>query len=336
MALSGDHRNGRSDTDTDMNRGRSGVIDTDMDRRTNQGDQVIVAEDVVKTYGRTVAVDGITTTVESGEVFALVGPNGAGKTTFVRCLTGTVRPDSGTVELLGGPPSTVDTNRIGVLPQSFTPQGRLTPIEILRYFAGLYDDPLDPRSVLEEVGLNSTRSTWYENLSGGEKRRVAVATTLVNDPDVIFLDEPTTAIDPEGRHRLWELFESIAADGTTIVLTTHNMAEAERLADRVAFLADGTLVKTGAPSDLVQQFGGPNRLVVEATDPPDRVGKYELQETDEGYVVSGIEPEAIGTFVERLEASGTTFDALEWREPTLEDAYLSLVRNDTLREDEPT
>lgn len=307
-----------------------------MARRTNHEEPVIVAEDVVKTYGETVAVDGITTTVESGEVFAIVGPNGAGKSTFVKCLTGTVRPDSGTVELLGEVPSAVDTNRIGVLPQSFTPQGRLTPVEILRYFAGLYDDPLDPRSVLEEVGLDPARSHWYENLSGGEKRRVAVATTLVNDPDVIFLDEPTTAIDPEGRHRLWKLFESIAADGTTIILTTHNMAEAERLADRVAFLADGTLVKTGAPPDLVRQFGGPNRLVVEATDPPDRIGDYELRETDEGYVVRGIEPADIGTFVERLESAGTPFDALEWREPTLEDAYLSLVRNDTLRGDEPT
>lgn len=335
MAPTEEYRNERSDTDTDMNRGRSGVMDTAMDRQTNQRDHVIVAEDVVKTYGEIAAVDSITTTVESGEVFALVGPNGAGKTTFVRCLTGTVRPDSGSVELLGGLPSAVDTNRIGVLPQSFTPQGRLTPLEILRYFAGLYDAPLDPEAVLEEVGLDPTRSTWYENLSGGEKRRVAVATTLVNDPDVIFLDEPTTAIDPEGRHRLWELFESIAADGTTIVLTTHNMAEAERLADRVAFLADGTLVKTGSPSALVGQFGGPNRLVVEATDPPDRVGEWKLQETDEGYVVSGIEPADIGTFVERLETAGTTFDALEWREPTLEDAYLSLVRNDTFRGDQP-
>ncbi|MFW5918775.1 MAG: ABC transporter ATP-binding protein [Halanaeroarchaeum sp.] len=305
-----------------------------MNRGTNHRQRVIAAEDVVKTYGETVALDGVTLAVESGEVFALVGPNGAGKTTLVRCLTGTVRPDSGSVELLDGPPGSVDSNRIAVLPQSFTPQGRLTPIEIIRYVAGLYDDPRDPIAVLEEVGLDPALETWYENLSGGEKRRVAVATTLVNDPDVIFLDEPTTAIDPEGRHRLWELFESIAADGTTIVLTTHDMAEAERLADRVAFLADGSLVKTGDPTTLVRQFGGPNRLVVEATDPPSRVDDYELERTADGYVITGIEPEDIGTFVAELEKTGTTFDALSWREPTLEDAYLSLAGSESGREGE--
>ena len=148
---------------------------------------------------------------------------------------------------------------------------------------------------------------------------------LVNDPDLIFLDEPTTAVDPAGRHRLWDLFESIAADGTTIVLTTHDMAEAERLADRVGLLAKGRLVATGAPNDVVAEHGGPTRLVVETGDRSADLPAFETTRTDDGLVVKNIEPAKIGDVVRSLDASGVDFDALSWREPTLEDAYLALV-----------
>ncbi|MGM0397624.1 MAG: ABC transporter ATP-binding protein [Halobacteriota archaeon] len=321
------HVTGQRTADTET------VDATEKGGRRTDGEHVIVTDGVHKTYGETVALDGVSATVRSGEIFALVGPNGAGKTTFVRTLTGTVSPDSGTVSVFDGPPTEVDPERVGVLPQSFSPPGRLTAREIVSYYAGLYESARDPKAVLEDVGLQPDRETFYEDLSGGQKRRVAVAATLVNDPELVFLDEPTTAIDPAGRHRLWEHFEEVAAEGTTIVLTTHDMAEAERLADRVGFLADGRLMKTGSPADLVRRYGGERRLIVETDDGPPQVDGYAVTHSRAGLVVTGIGPEQIGDVARTLTDEGVTFDALSWREPTLEDAYLSLV-GDTEREGE--
>lgn len=289
----------------------------------------VVAENVRRSYGSTTAVDGVSVAIERGEVFALVGPNGAGKTTFVRCLTGTARLDSGTVRLFGVNPESVPPSRIGLLPQAFSPPDRLTARELLTYFAGLYDEARDPDAVLEEVGLDPDDDTWYENLSGGQQRRTAVATTLMNDPDLLFLDEPTTGIDPEGRLALWELFERLSGAGRTIFLTTHDMTEAERLADRVGLLANGRLVEAGKPRRLVEKFGGPNRLVVETDASPDALGDlaYDVLGTDDGFVIRDIDPTEIGTIVDALDARDVGFDALSWREPSLEDAYLTLAND---------
>src|SRR6056297_2069271 len=155
----------------------------------------LVAEELRKSYGDTTAVDGVSLTVDEGEVFGLIGPNGAGKTTLVRCLTGTTAYE-GTASVLGDPPKEVERSRIGLLPQSFSPPERLTARELLDYYAGLYGESRDPETVLEEVGLADDADTWYEKLSGGQQRRACVGITLVNDPDVLFLDEPTTGIDP--------------------------------------------------------------------------------------------------------------------------------------------
>ncbi|MFB6124446.1 MAG: ABC transporter ATP-binding protein [Halanaeroarchaeum sp.] len=297
-------------------------------------ERVIVADDIAKRYGDTTALDGVSLSVAAGEVYALVGPNGAGKTTLVRALTGTATPDRGSIELFGDGPVEADTGRIAVLPQAFAPPERLTPHELVEYYAGLYDDARDPTAVLEEVGIDPEMDTWYENLSGGQQRRVTVATTLVNDPDLVFLDEPTTAIDPEGRHRLWELFEAIAGDGTTIFLTTHDMAEAERLADRVGLIADGRIVQEGAPSELIETYAGESRLIVETDASPATLNGFDARRTDDGLVVEGIDPVAIGDVVRQLESAGGGFDALSWREPTLEDAYLALA--DDAGDVEPT
>ncbi|MCG1002406.1 MULTISPECIES: ABC transporter ATP-binding protein [Halobacterium] len=287
----------------------------------------VVAEDVRKSYGDTAAVDGVSLSVDEGEVFALVGPNGAGKTTLVRCLTGTTEPDGGSVELLGEDPEDANDQRVGLLPQNFEPPDRLTAGELVGYYAGLYDDARDPEVVLSEVGLDADNDTWYADLSGGEKRRACVAAALVNEPDVLFLDEPTTAVDPAGRRALWRVFEDLADSGTTIFLTTHDMAEAERLADRVALLADGSVAATGTPRELVAEHGGPPRLVVELDDPeaaPDVPG-FEPDATREGLVFGGVAPADIGGVVAALDDAGVDFDALSWREPTLEDAYLALA-----------
>jgi len=291
----------------------------------------LVAEDVRRAYGETVALDGVSLSVAEGEVFALVGPNGAGKTTLVRALTGTTDAQ-GTVDVFGTSPTDVDPERIGLLPQDFDPPERLTARELIDYYGGLYDDALDTERVLADVGLADDADTWYENLSGGQQRRTCVGATLVNDPDLLFLDEPTTGIDPAGRRALWGLLEDLADGGTTIVLTTHYMAEAHRLGDRVGLLADGRLVAVDDPDALVREHGGDPRLVVKTDADP---GSLDLSSTldagqrvegDDGTLtVYGIEPQDIGAVVDALDAAGASYESLAWTEPDLEDVYLELT-----------
>jgi ABC-2 type transport system ATP-binding protein len=293
---------------------------------------VVAADGVRKTYGDVTALDGVSLSVATGEVFALVGPNGAGKTTLVRCLTGTTEPDAGSVSLLGGSPEAADESRIGLLPQEFTPPERLTPRELVSYYGGLYDDARDPGDALAEVGIDPGLETWYADLSGGEKRRVCVATALVNDPDVLFLDEPTTGVDPAGRRALWGTLAGLADAGTTIVLTTHYMAEAERLGDRVGLLADGGLAAVGSPGALVAEHGGASSLVVATDADPDAVPDLDARATDDGLAIDGVSPGDIGDVVRALDRRGVAFDALTWSEPDLEDAYLALAGDEAERD----
>ncbi|PSQ11490.1 ABC transporter ATP-binding protein [Halobacteriales archaeon QS_5_70_15] len=290
----------------------------------------VVAEDVRRTYGDTVALDGVDLTVETGEVFGLIGPNGAGKTTLIRALTGTTDAE-GRVEVLGSPPSAVDRERIGLLPQEFGPPERLTARELLGYYGGLYDPARPIESVLADVGLEEDADTWYENLSGGQKRRACVATALVNDPDLLVLDEPTTGIDPAGRRALWSLVERLADGGTTVLLTTHYVEEAEILADRVGLLAAGALLATGTPAELVAEHGGEPRLEVAVEGDPvpatDALGSagYEVVGTREGFAVAGIAAREVGDVAAALDDAGVEFGALSWTQPDLEDVYLALT-----------
>ncbi len=295
----------------------------------------LVAEDVRKSYGDVTALDGVSLEVEAGRVFGLVGPNGAGKTTLVRALTGTARVEGG-VRVLDDPPTAVERSRIGLLPQSFSPASRLTPQELLSQYAGRYDDPRDPGSVLSDVGIDGpARERWYETLSGGQKRRVCVAIALVNDPEVLFLDEPTTGIDPAGRRALWELLEGLAAGGTTVFLTSHSMAEVERLSDRVGFLNEGRLVAVGTPGDLIAAHGGRSRLVVDLDDDdapePDFDGRngidgdFEVSSRTGRVVVEGVGPRDIDTVVAAFDARGIGVASLTWAQPDLGDVYLELT-----------
>ncbi|RZV08644.1 ABC-2 type transport system ATP-binding protein [Natrinema hispanicum] len=296
---------------------------------------VVEATDLEKTYGETVALSRASLSVARGEVFALIGPNGAGKTTLVRALTGTTEPDDGSARILGASPAAVDRDRLGVLPQEFSPPGRLSARELLAYYAGLYDDARDPEDVLADVGLVDAGDTWYEDLSGGQQRRACVGSALVNDPDLLFLDEPTTGIDPAGRRTVWRLIEDLADAGTTVVLTTHDMAEAERLADRVGLLADGSLVAQGTPTDLVRDHGGSSRLTIETEADPDafadlaypvdRPERSRGRTPDNAVVVRDIDPAAIGSVVDYLETHTIAYTELSWAEPDLEDVYLALA-----------
>lgn len=291
----------------------------------------IAADDVVKHYGDTTALDGVSLAVESGEVLAVIGPNGAGKTTLVRCLTGTTQPSDGDVTVLGGSPAATDRERLGVLPQDFRPPERLTARELVRYYGGFYDGHRDPDAVLDAVGLEvGAREQRFRTLSGGQQRRTCVAATLVNDPDALFLDEPTTGIDPSGRRALWRVVRDRAAAGAAVMLTTHDMEEAAELADRVAMIADGEIVATGEPAELVARHGGEPALLVEstaaATAVRDDVDGEPTPTVEDGVLrFDGVRSTEIQGVLDRLAAAGIGYDAVTWRQPTLDDVFLALA-----------
>jgi ABC-2 type transport system ATP-binding protein len=297
----------------------------------------LLADDVRKRYGDLVALDGVSLSIRAGEVFGLVGPNGAGKTTLVRALTGTTGFE-GEVRVLGVSPDAVAPDRIGLLPQSFRPADRLTARELIAYYAGLYDEARTVEAVLNDVGLENDADTWYENLSGGQRRRACVGTALVNDPDVLFLDEPTTGIDPAGRRALWSLVDDLAAGGTTVLLTSHSMAEVERLADRVGLLRAGELVAVGTPESLITEHAGDSHLLL---DPGRDVGRTAVEnalnrsvgERDGRLVVHDVVLADVGAVVADLETAGVDIDSFTWAEPNLEDVYLRLTGESLDRSD---
>ncbi len=225
-------------------------------------ESVIEVHGLTKYYPDVKAVDGIDFDVQAGEVFSLLGPNGAGKTTTVEILEGLRDPTGGDARVLG-----VDVRhgyakirgRVGVLPQDFEPFDRLRPREAVPYWATLMNRRLPPSeiaSLLETVGLTSRAATYAMHLSGGEKRRLGIAMALVAKPDLVFLDEPTTGLDPSARRDLWGLILELKRGGKTVVLTTHYLDEAEQLADHVAIMNKGKIVARGTPDDLISRHGG--------------------------------------------------------------------------------
>ena len=210
----------------------------------------ITATALTKRYGALEALRGVDLEIEQGEVFALLGPNGAGKTTFVEILEGFREPTSGEARVLGIDPATGDAAwraRLGIVLQSAGFFETLSPIEIVRHFATFYPAPLDPSAVVEMVGLADKRDARCRTLSGGQKRRVDLALGIIGDPDLIFLDEPTTGLDPQGRRQIWDVVRNFTALGKTVLLTTHYLDEAEQLADRVGVIMKGRLAEVGTP-----------------------------------------------------------------------------------------
>lgn len=291
----------------------------------------LAADSISKSYGDVRALDDVSLSVEEGEVLTLVGPNGAGKTTLVRILTGTVSPTAGTTRIFDQSPDDVDRSRIGVLPQAFTPFERLTVRELLSYYAGLYDETLDPDTVLEEVGLGGAGDTRYENLSGGQQRRTCLGIALINEPEVLVLDEPTTGIDPAGRRTVRKHILDLADQGTTVLVTTHDMDEAERLADRVALLSNGSIKAVDDPDRLIDEHAGPERLEVTtpSTDACTSAASalaeagYDVTSDETVVVVRGIDATDIGAVAETI--TDIEYDRLAWKQPGLEDAYLTLA-----------
>jgi ABC-2 type transport system ATP-binding protein len=268
-----------------------------------------------KAYGRRVALHGISFTVEPGEVFALLGPNGAGKTTTVEILEGYRSRDAGEVEVLGADPGRAGAGfraRIGIVLQSSAVYPHLSVHELVALFAGYYPSPRQPGEVLELVGLAEQRDARVRTLSGGQLRRLDLALALVGDPELVFLDEPTTGFDPAARRQAWETIRDLRSLGKSILLTTHYMEEAHRLADRVAILRAGEIVGIGSPRELLAghasveiRFRRNGSEVVIATEEPTRV-LHELT------------AEAL--------ADGRELEGLEVHRRTLEDVYLELTR----------
>jgi ABC-2 type transport system ATP-binding protein len=229
---------------------------------------VIQVSGIRKTYGATVAVSDVSFEVSEGEIFGLIGPNGAGKTTTMECVEGVRRPDRGAISILGLDPFR-DVyqlqNRIGVQLQQAQLQKRIKVWEAVDLWASLYSNPVDGDRLLEQLGLSNKRNAWFMTLSGGQKQRLFIALALINDPEVVFLDELTTGLDPQSRRAIWELVRGIRERGKTVFMTTHLMEEAERLCDRVAIIEHGKIIDIGSPQELVGRHC-PARTVVLATD----------------------------------------------------------------------
>jgi ABC-2 type transport system ATP-binding protein len=229
---------------------------------------VIQVLGIRKTYGATVAVSDVSFEVNEGEIFGLIGPNGAGKTTTMECVEGVRRPDCGAISILGLDPFR-DVyrlqNRIGVQLQQAQLQKRIKVWEAVDLWASLYTKAVDGDQLLEQLGLANKRSAWFMTLSGGQKQRLFIALALINDPEIVFLDELTTGLDPQSRRVIWELVRGIRDRGKTVFMTTHLMEEAERLCDRVAIIEHGKIIDIGSPEELVRRHC-PTRTVVLAAD----------------------------------------------------------------------
>jgi ABC-2 type transport system ATP-binding protein len=217
---------------------------------------LIEVNGLTKSYGDVHAVRGVDLSIEQGEIFSILGPNGAGKTTTVEILEGFRTRDAGSVSVLGFDPNTKGhqsrewRNRIGIVLQSSSDAGDLTVFETINHFSGYYSNPRDVEEVINSVGLKEKESALIRNLSGGQRRRLDVALGIIGNPELIFLDEPTTGFDPEARRAFWALIKKLRGDGATILLTTHYLDEAEALADRVAVINKGVIVEVSTPAEL--------------------------------------------------------------------------------------
>jgi len=295
---------------------------------------VISVSNLGKRYGRVVAVDDVSLEVFEGEIFGLIGPNGAGKTTTMECVEGNRVPEKGTISVLGLDPRR-DANalrqRIGVQQQEAHLQKRIKVWEAVDLWRSLYTRVVDTDALLARLGLEAKRNAWFMTLSGGQKQRLFIALALIHEPEVVFLDELTTGLDPQARRTIWDLVTGIRDRGTTVFLTTHLMEEAERLCDRVAIIEHGRLIEVGTPDELVRKHC-PEQTVVFTSDDADvaarmqTLGVVERAEGSAGtYTVSGAGDDFVTEVINFVAREGIRVRGFRTEMPTLEDVFLKLT-----------
>jgi ABC-2 type transport system ATP-binding protein len=295
---------------------------------------VIHVADVRKTYGRTVAVDDVSFDVHAGEIFGLIGPNGAGKTTAMECVEGLRRPDRGVISVLGVDP-TRDAyrlqERIGVQLQEAQLQKRIKVREAVELWASLYRKSVDADRLIDQLGLRDKRDAWFMTLSGGQKQRLFIALALINDPELVFLDELTTGLDPQARRAIWDLVRGIRRRGKTVFLTTHLMEEAERLCDRVAIIDHGRIVDIGTPADLVRRQC-PERSVIVVTEDSTAIDRFRSIPEVESVSVEGLQVTIRGRGTDLVTQvihclAEHRIRVIDFRTelPTLEDVFLKMT-----------
>ena len=298
-------------------------------------DPVVRVSGFRKAYGRVVAVDGISFEVHDGEIFGLIGPNGAGKTTTMECVEGLRTPDQGAISVLGLDPfrdAYALQDRIGVQLQQAQLQKRIKVWEAVHLWAALYRKPVSAgERLLDQLGLADKRQAWFMTLSGGQKQRLFILLALINDPEIVFLDELTTGLDPQARRAIWDLVRGIRERGKTVFLTTHLMEEAERLCDRVAVIEHGRLVDIDAPEALIRRHC-PERTVVLTTDDAGAEDRFRAIPRVESvirqasrYTIRGSGDDFVTAVIRCLSDARITVADFRTVHPTLEDVFLKLT-----------
>jgi ABC-2 type transport system ATP-binding protein len=289
---------------------------------------------VKKYYGEIKAVDGVTFSVNEGEVFGLLGPNGAGKTTLIEILEGLRKRDEGDVKVLGLDPWENGYRlhrRIGVIPQEFTFFDKANPREAVKYYADLFGVSVAPHEILREVLLEDSAGVLFENLSGGQKQKMGLALALVNSPELLFLDEPTTGLDPTARRAIWDVIRGLKNKGKTIILTTHYLDEAQQLSDRVAIMNHGCVVAMGTSDEIIAAHGSGERLEIQGTE---ELAVYVRANTDlkveyngKGLIIIELKNkiDALAALA-AVEQSGLSWGDIQTRRDSLDDVFVKLVR----------
>lgn len=297
-------------------------------------EQIIQVNHLRKVYGSTVAVDDISLVVNKGEIFGILGPNGAGKTTTVESIIGLRKPDGGTIKVLGLDPQKERialAQRIGIQLQEAAIPPRLKVWETIDLFASFYETTVPWEPLLEQWGLADKRDAHFQNLSGGQKQRLFIILALVNDPEVVFLDELTTGLDPQARRNTWELVEAIREQGKTVVLVTHFMDEAEALSDRLAIIDQGRIIALDTPRALIEKTAGEKRVVFQSN------GRFQsgllealpevsrVEHNGQRVTVYGDGNKLVSAVINALESNGVSFENLRTEQANLEDVFIALT-----------
>lgn len=293
----------------------------------------IVVDKLCKRYGALRAVDDISFTVQTGEVFAFLGPNGAGKTTTAEVIETIRVPTSGTVTVLGLDVTKRKADvvrRIGVLPQNFSSFDRITVRESLQYYNQVFGCGADIDALMDLTNLRGKSATLFNTLSGGLRQRLGIAVALVSDPEIVFLDEPTTGLDPYARRKIWEVLKGLKDRGKTVFLTTHYMEEAEVLADTVAIISNGRIVAVDSPTRLTDEYGAQMRLTLKSIDAAAiglirNLGFGAIPEGEGNLCVQVKTPGDVRRILEEIERSGVALGGLDVRKPNLEEVFLKLT-----------